>query len=179
MRGRGRRLPGRPRQHLCLAQVTRAGCRRGRDTRVAGAACVARDDRGGGAGQRRRENRSPVREAPRPGRDARATKKDVSAFGPLVQFRYQRELEPPDASRGVLARRHRAVRARARSHLHRPCAHCLVPTGFCERTGLGAPAPGEADAAIFLRRAEVLRRYRDEGGWLLGLSWQPDVRPAS
>ena len=29
-----------------------------------------------------------------------AAKRDVSAFGPAVQFRYQRELEPPDPSEG-------------------------------------------------------------------------------
>ena len=55
-----------------------------------------------------------------------ASRKDVAAFGPTVQFRYQRELEPPDPSEGFSQRRDRAVRAPARSLVRQPGGDRLV-----------------------------------------------------
>ncbi len=44
----------------------------------------------------------------------KAVKGDISAFAPTVQFRHQRELEPPVSRRGLLENRDDAVRANAR-----------------------------------------------------------------
>jgi predicted kinase len=91
-------------------------------------------------------------------------KKDTSAFGPGVQFRYQRELEPPDASEGFT--RIDLVpfeRVRAADHLNR----ALVL--WCE--GILRPH----DEA----RASVLRRYQADGWQMCGLSWQPEIAARS
>ena len=45
--------------------------------------------------------------------EMRQRRHDVAAFCPAVQFRYQRELEPPDAVRRLFADRHRPLRAHA------------------------------------------------------------------
>jgi aryl-alcohol dehydrogenase-like predicted oxidoreductase/predicted kinase len=89
--------------------------------------------------------------------EMRATvKKDVSAFGPGVQFRYLRELEPPDMAEGF-------------SRIDRvPFTRTLDPR-FTNRAlvvwcdGVLTDHP-ERDA--------VLRRYANEGWRLLGLGWQ-------
>ena len=66
-------------------------------------------------------------------------KKDVNAFGPGVQFRYQRDLEPPDLLRGFLGRRHRPVRSRDSDSTNRAvvvwCDNVLV------RSRAGGRAP--------------------------------------
>jgi hypothetical protein len=97
-------------------------------------------------------------------------KQDISAFGPAVQFRYQRDLEPPDPAEGFSrieiqafarardagvhqSRRDRVVRRRPHS---RPRTFGVRPQ-LVRRTR---------------RRASPLRRR----GWLvLGIGWQPDI----
>ena len=103
------------------------------------------------------------------------SKRDVSVFGPGVQFRYQRELEPPHPSEGFLQievmpferRRDPAVSSRA---------VLLWCDGVLRRSRAGARTPFSAeDVEVFEGRAGVLRSYQIEGWRLLGLSWQPEI----
>ena len=87
----------------------------------------------------------------------RMVKTDVSAFGPSVQFRYQRELEPPDPVEGfsridvVPFERHLDAAFNDRA---------LIV--WCD--GVVSDHP---------ERDEVLRRWAGEGWRLIGLGWQP------
>ena len=102
-------------------------------------------------------------------------KRDVAAFGPTVQFRYQRELEPPEISEGFS--RIDVVpfeRRRDPAHVNRAvivwCDDVLV------RSRSGRRVPLEPDDVEALGdRAPILRRYQETGWRLLGLSWQPDM----
>lgn len=85
-------------------------------------------------------------------------KRDVSAFLPTVQFRYQRELEPPDPSEG-LARIDEVPFARERDPAHINRAIIVWLEG---------PAIDEPLA--------VRLRERQQHGWrIIGLSWQPGI----
>jgi aryl-alcohol dehydrogenase-like predicted oxidoreductase/histidinol phosphatase-like enzyme/predicted kinase len=104
-----------------------------------------------------------------------AVRRDVSAFGPAVQFRYQRELEPPDASEGFSA-----IDAVPFTRRVDPAFTNRAVIVWCEgvlrRSRTGRPAPVSADdVEVLATRGERLRRYRDEGWRLLGLSWQPGL----
>ena len=91
----------------------------------------------------------------------KTVKHDVNAFGPSVQFRYQRELEPPDIAEGF-------------------CAIDVVP--FVRRTD-----PSYDQRAVLLwcdgvltdhpERDAVLRRLAADGSTLLGLGWQNGAAP--
>jgi len=83
-------------------------------------------------------------------------KRDISAFAPSVQFRHQRELEPPDPAEGF-------------SRID------VVP--FERRH-----EPAMTNKAVIVwvddsigRRGPVLRRYHDAGWLLLGIAWCPQV----
>jgi len=104
-----------------------------------------------------------------------AARHDVSAFGPAVQFRYQRELEPPDPSEGFSRIEPLAFERRIDpSFTNR--AVILWCEGVLWRSPSGRPAHSPADDVdVFVDRAATLRRYRDEGWQLLGLSWQPGI----
>ena len=85
-----------------------------------------------------------------------AVKRDISAFAPGVQFRHQRELEPPDPAEGFsridvvpFERKHNAAMIN----------RALIV--WCDDTLAG--------------RGPVLQRSRDEGWLLLGLAWRPDI----
>ena len=104
-----------------------------------------------------------------------AAKKDVNAFGPAVQFRYQRDLELPHPSEGfsridVVPFTRGAIR-------HSPIGRC-----WCGATTWSfAAEPVSArllmadDLELIEGRAAVLRRYAAAGWRLLGLSWRPEV----
>jgi aryl-alcohol dehydrogenase-like predicted oxidoreductase/predicted kinase len=85
-------------------------------------------------------------------------KTDVAAFPPTVLFRYQRELEPPEASEGFSRidvmpfDRHRDP-----AHVNRAV---IV---WCD------------DAAGLESHAPALRTYQEEGWQLCALSWQPSI----
>ena len=110
--------------------------------------------------------------------EIRATsKRDVSVFGPGVQFRYQRELEPPDASEGFSAIDTSRSSA-ARCVLRQQGADRLVrrraapqPIGRADaavdrRCGASSPSGGEAlqeYAADGWRAARAVMAARDRG----------------
>jgi hypothetical protein len=103
------------------------------------------------------------------------SKRDVSAFGPSVLFRYQRELEPPHPSEGFSGIDETPiVRTRDRSFRERAV---LVWCDGVLRRRRSAPGPGPnaSNEEVFAERGGVLRRYRDDGWRVLGLSWQPEV----
>ena len=92
-----------------------------------------------------------------------------------MQFRYQRELEPPDPSEGFsrievvpFERRRDAAFANKRwcSSGATACCAAAVPARDAR---LGRRCRSAAG------RGEVLRRYQDDGWRLLGLSWQPEI----
>jgi histidinol phosphatase-like enzyme len=99
----------------------------------------------------------------------------VSAFGPTVQFRYQRELEPPAEAEGfsqidVMP----FERSRDPSFCNR--AVILWCDGVLRRSRSRRRTPASAgDVEVLADRREVLRRYQAEGWRLLGLSWQPEI----
>ena len=70
-----------------------------------------------------------------------ASKQDVAVFGPMVQFRYQRELEPPDPSEGF-SRIEVVTFERSRDpSLDQPGGHRLVRRRASPQPiGLHAPA---------------------------------------
>jgi aryl-alcohol dehydrogenase-like predicted oxidoreductase/histidinol phosphatase-like enzyme len=104
-----------------------------------------------------------------------AVKTDVSAFPPSVQFRYQRELEPPDASEGfaqidVVPFERRRDASNAARGLLVWCDGVLMKSRSGKRAALSAD-----DVEIVPRRADVLRRCAEEGWMLLGVAWRPEI----
>jgi aryl-alcohol dehydrogenase-like predicted oxidoreductase len=94
-----------------------------------------------------------------------AVKRDISAFAPGVQFRHRRELEPPDAEEGFSRI---DVVPFERKHHETFTNKALIV--WCDGV-LG----GDVAADLLIHRADVFRRYRDEGWQLLGLAWRPEV----
>ena len=99
-----------------------------------------------------------------------AAKRDVSVFPPSVQFRYQRELEPPHESEGFW--RIEPVpfeRVREPGYVNR----ALIT--WCDGVLTRDRSVAAGDVAVFEQRGEVLKRYAGDGWRLLGLGWQPEV----
>jgi aryl-alcohol dehydrogenase-like predicted oxidoreductase/histidinol phosphatase-like enzyme len=102
-------------------------------------------------------------------------KTDVAAFGPMVQFRFQRELEPPDAAEGFS--RIEAV-SFERVDPAPSAGRALIV--WCDdilwRSRSGARTPSAADdVEVIAGRAAILKRYADSGWRVLGMSWQPEI----
>jgi aryl-alcohol dehydrogenase-like predicted oxidoreductase len=88
----------------------------------------------------------------------RAAKTDANVFPPGVQFRYQRELEPPDPSeRFSRIDRVEFVRGRDPSYTNR----AIVV--WCD------------DLESIARLAATLRGYAASGWRVLGIAWRPDI----
>jgi aryl-alcohol dehydrogenase-like predicted oxidoreductase len=85
-----------------------------------------------------------------------AVKRDISAFAPSVQFRHQRELEPPDPAEGFSR-----IDIVPFERLRDPAGTSRALLVWCDET--------------LVHRGAVLRRYRDEGWLLLGLAWCPQI----
>ena len=104
-----------------------------------------------------------------------AVRTDVSAFGPAVQFRYQRTLEPPDLAEGfsaidaVLFKRRRDPSSGHRAVILW-CDDLLVRS----RSGQRSPS-SPADVEVAAGRDDVLRQCVADGWRLLGLSWRPEI----
>ncbi len=96
-------------------------------------------------------------------------------LSPSAQFRYQRELEPPDPSEGFTH-----VEVMPFERRHDPSLTNRAVIVWCDgvlwrsRSGRRSPASPD-DVEVFEGRADVLRRYEAEGWRLLGLSWQPEI----
>ena len=104
-----------------------------------------------------------------------ASKQDTAAFGPAVQFRYQRELEPPDPSEGF-SRIEVVTFERRRDPSFTNRALLLWCDGVLRRSRSGRRTPLSAeDVEVFAERGEVLRRHQAAGWLVLGLSWQPEI----
>ena len=99
----------------------------------------------------------------------------MSAFGPGVQFRYQRDLEPPDPAEGFSA-----IEERAFTRIHDAARTGRALLVWCDgvlmrsRSGRRVPASPD-DLEVALNARDVLKRHEAEGWRLLGLSWHPDV----
>ena len=104
-----------------------------------------------------------------------SSKRDVTMFGPAVQFRYQRELEPPHPSEGFAAIDVVPFERRRDASLVNK-ALILWCDGVLRRSHSGARTPTSADdVEVVPGRGGVLRRYADDGWRLLAFSWQPEI----
>jgi histidinol phosphatase-like enzyme len=104
-----------------------------------------------------------------------AVKTDVSAFGPAVQFRYQRELEAPEVSEGF-SRVERAVFERRRDPSWTGRAVLLWCDGVLIRSRSDRRAACSVDdLEVLAGRAAALQRYAAEGWTLAGIAWRPEV----
>jgi aryl-alcohol dehydrogenase-like predicted oxidoreductase/histidinol phosphatase-like enzyme/predicted kinase len=105
-----------------------------------------------------------------------AVKQDISAFGPAVQFRYQRDLEPPDLAEGF-SRIDIQAFARARDATFTNRAVIVWCDGVLTR-GRGPsesdPKSG-SDPDSYEERGAVLRRFAANGWRVLGVGWQPGI----
>jgi aryl-alcohol dehydrogenase-like predicted oxidoreductase/histidinol phosphatase-like enzyme len=105
----------------------------------------------------------------------RAARTDVSAFGPAVQFGYQRDLEPPHPDEGFSAidivpferRRDPSCGTRA---IVLWCDDVLLRS----RSGRRSPTSPE-DVEVVGDHRDALRQYLADGWRLLGLSWRPEI----
>jgi len=104
-----------------------------------------------------------------------ASRTDPGAFAPGVQFRYQRELEPPDMAEGF-TRIDVVPFERRRDPGFTNRAVLFWYDGVVRRSRSGRRTPdGPDDVEVLPGCREVLARCRDDGWLLLGLSWQPEV----
>jgi hypothetical protein len=85
-----------------------------------------------------------------------AVKKDISAFAPTVQFRHQRELEPPDPAEGFSR-----IEVMPFERKRDPAMTNKALIVWCDD--------------LLADRGAVLRRYRDTGWLVLGLAWRPQI----
>jgi aryl-alcohol dehydrogenase-like predicted oxidoreductase len=85
-----------------------------------------------------------------------AVKRDISAFAPSVQFRHQRELEPPDPAEGF-------------SRID------VMPFERTRDASITNKALIVWVDESLVSRGAVLRRYHDAGWRLLGIAWCPQV----
>jgi aryl-alcohol dehydrogenase-like predicted oxidoreductase/histidinol phosphatase-like enzyme/predicted kinase len=104
----------------------------------------------------------------------KAARNDPAAFAPSVQFRYERELEAPHPSEGFTRIETLAFERRPPEGTERGLV--LWYDGVLRRSRSGRRTPAAPDdVEVLPGRADVLRRYRDEGYRLLGLSWHPEI----
>ena len=108
--------------------------------------------------------------------EMRATsKRDVTAFGPSVLFRYQRELEPPQPTEGF-SQIDETPFVRTRDPSFRERAVLVWCDGVLRRNRSSpGPSPETSNEEAFAERGGMLRRYQSDGWRVLGLSWQPEV----
>jgi aryl-alcohol dehydrogenase-like predicted oxidoreductase/predicted kinase/histidinol phosphatase-like enzyme len=102
-------------------------------------------------------------------------KKDVAAFAPTVQFKYQRALEPPDPAEGF-SRIAVMPFERRRDEAFVNRAVIVWCDGLLLRSRSGARVPRTPDDVdVDHGRGAILRVWRDEGWRVLGMSWQPEI----
>ena len=108
-----------------------------------------------------------------------ASKTDVSAFGPSVLFRYQRELEPPQTSEGfshvdAVPFERRRDPSRTGRALLLWCDGVLIRSRSDRRAACSID-----DLDIVPERAATLRRYADDGWKVLAIAWRPEIADGS
>ena len=97
-------------------------------------------------------------------------KHDVSAFGPAVQFRYQRELEPPHPSEGFSS-----LDTISFERERDPAYDQRALIVWCDGVLTRDRSVASGEVSVFAERAEVLRRHASDGWRLLGVGWQPEI----
>ena len=104
-----------------------------------------------------------------------AARSDPGAFGPGAQFRLQRELEPPTLAEGFSHVETAAFERRwPLDYVNR--ALFVWCDGILMRSRAGARTPVSVDDVDVVEgHGATLRRYRDEGWRVVGLSWQPEI----
>ena len=106
----------------------------------------------------------------------KAVKGDISAFPPRVQFRHQRELEPPDPSEGFSR-----IETIAFERTHDTSMTNKAVIVWCDEVLIRRGSDGDRsplsaeDIGVIAERGAVLRRYQADGWRLLGLSWRPEI----
>ena len=167
---------GGARQHLRFTEVAGAGDPGGGRPRIAGSL-----HRGSRPASRTRKptlrggSCRATAGCPTSRSSRRFATNDVAAFLPRCQFRYQRQLEPPELSEGFS--RVDVVPFERRldpSFVNRAVIVCCEDVLLRSRSGLRVPLAPD-DVEVVTDRAAVLRRYREEGYRLLGISWQPEI----
>jgi histidinol phosphatase-like enzyme len=105
----------------------------------------------------------------------RVSRRDPNAFGPKVQFRYHRELEPPDASEGFGAIDVVTFERRPDERFTNRALIVWVD-GVLLRSRSGARTPASVDdAEVAGAHAAILRRYAADGWPIFGVCWRPDT----
>lgn len=109
------------------------------------------------------------------------SKRDPNSFAPAAQFRFRRQLEPPRIEEGFssidVVSFSRSKRRQGRGHRK---ALFFEADGVLRRSRSGAPRPlNPDDVEVLPGRSQVLKRYRDEGCLLLGVSYQPEIGEGS
>jgi aryl-alcohol dehydrogenase-like predicted oxidoreductase/histidinol phosphatase-like enzyme/predicted kinase len=100
---------------------------------------------------------------------------DANVFGPTAQFRYQRELEPPDLAEGFSH-----IEQVEFERAHDPSRTNRAVVFWCEgvlrrsRSGQRSPVSAE-DVDVLPGRADALRDLASDGWRLLSLSWLPEI----
>jgi aryl-alcohol dehydrogenase-like predicted oxidoreductase/histidinol phosphatase-like enzyme len=105
----------------------------------------------------------------------RISRDDMAAFGPAVQFRYQRQLEAPDPAEG-LSRIDTVPFARQidASFINRAVILGCDGVLLCSRSGQRMPRALD-DVEVFADRGGALRRYQQQGWKILAISWMPEI----
>jgi aryl-alcohol dehydrogenase-like predicted oxidoreductase/histidinol phosphatase-like enzyme len=105
----------------------------------------------------------------------RAARGDPGAFAPTAQFRLQRTLEPPAIAEGFAAIETLPFDRRWPDD-HAERGLFVWCDGVLMRSRSGARTPRSPDdLEIPAGRGDVLRRHRDDGWRVMGLSWQPEI----
>ena len=106
-----------------------------------------------------------------------ASRSDVSVFPPSVQFRYQRELEPPQESEGF-SRIDVLAFARDGRTFETATARAVILwcDGVLQRSRAGHRTPRDPDdVEVIDGRAVHLQRYVADGWGVFGVTWLPEI----
>jgi histidinol phosphatase-like enzyme len=110
-----------------------------------------------------------------PGEIRQASRKDPGVFAPGVLFRYQRELEPPDASEGF-AEIEQVPFARHVNPAWSNRAVMVWADGVLRRSRAGHRTPVSADDLdVPAEAGAVLRRFAEDGHAIIALGWRPEI----
>jgi aryl-alcohol dehydrogenase-like predicted oxidoreductase/histidinol phosphatase-like enzyme len=105
----------------------------------------------------------------------RAARDDPGVIAPGVLFRHRRELEPPDEAEGFSRVELVPFRRAPRPGFDRR-ALLLWYDGTVWASASGARTPrSPEDVVVAPGWGDLVRRHRDQGWTVLGLSWQPEV----